>query len=136
MANVFEHGALVLVTPFNGADPLYYFGMEVAYNPPEQNLQRWGWIGQHGMNLKRLGTGGRSGLVNGFLDAESSAQLMTGTAYLEQKAKDATPETAVWSGQSIGNCLITRVEWLKTWNYMQGDVERSCASFSLHWEAP
>lgn len=136
MATVFEHGALVLVTPVNNAEALNYFGMEVSYSPSEQNLQRWGWIGQHGMNLKKLGTGGKFGQVAGFLDAASSAELLTGTAYLELKAKDSTPETATFSGESVASCLITKVEWAKFWNYMAGGVERSCASFILYWEAP
>jgi len=136
MATVFSHGELILVTPVNNAEPLNYFGMEVAYDPPQQNLQRWGWIAQHGMNLKRLGTGGKSGQVNGFLDAGSSALLMEGTSYMELKAKDSAPQTATFLGESVENCLITRVEWTKYWCYMNGDSERCCASYVLYWEAP
>jgi len=136
MATVFEHGGLILLTPENNAEALNYFGMEVSYNPPEQNLQRWGWIAQHGASMKKLGTGGRSGQVSGFLDADSSANLMTGTAALELKAKDSAPETATFSGESIGSCQITKVEWVKFWNHTAGGVERVCASFVLYWEAP
>ena len=136
MATVFSHAGLELITPYNGTDPLYYFGMEVTYAPPEQNLQRWGWIGQHGMSLKKLGTGGKSGQVSGFLDADSSANLMTGTADLELRAHDSTPDTATFSGESIGSCIITKVEWLKFWNYTNNGAERWCSSFILSWEAP
>lgn len=136
MATVFEHGGLILVTPVNGSDPLYNFGLEVSYNPPEQMVQRWGWIAQHGMNIKKLGTGGKSGVVNGFLDAESLPQLATGTSYLEQKVKDSPPETALFASETIASCLLTRIEWVRFWSYTWGGVERYCASFILYWEAP
>jgi len=133
MSVVFSCDSLTLVHPENNTADLNYFGMSTNYDPPEQVMQTWSYIGQHGAQIKKLGTGGQGGTVVGFLDASSEPNLMTGVALLQQACKDATPQTInIGTGISIGSGMLVKVSFTREWAHSS----RFCMDFVISWVAP
>ena len=97
MATVFTRGTLALVTPFNGADDIYWFGLCCNYGLPEQGTDQWKYLGQNGLGMKLLGLGGSSGTVIGFIDAKTDVLLKGGIATLRATVDDKTPTDAILS---------------------------------------
>jgi len=134
MSTVFSCDSFTLVSPYNNTDGgPNYFGLSTTFDPPEQVLQKWGYIGQHGQQIKKLGTNGQSGTVIGFIEAGSEALINTGVILMQAACKDATPGTInIGTGVSIGNGMLIRVVFPRLWAH----GNRFCMDFVLVWEAP
>jgi len=132
--DIFSGGGITLVHPANNAEPLNYFGVSNAFDPPEQMLQKWGYIGQNGQQIKTLGTGGKSGVTHGFLDTNGAdpANLDTGVHALMDAVKDSVPGSIMVGTLVIDNGILTKVVFPRQWGY----GTRVCMDFIIAWEAP
>jgi len=130
---IFSCDDVTLVHPVNNAEPINYFGISNSFDPPEQVLQRWGYVGQYGQQIKKLGTSGQSGSTTGFIDAQDLANLDTGVHLLMTAVKNSTPSLITLGGStSIGDGILTKVIFTRQW----GHSTRVCQDFILTWEAP
>jgi len=131
--DIFSCDTVTLVHPVNNTEPINYFGLSNVFNAPEQVTQKWGYTGQFGEQIKKLGTGGQSGSVSGFIDAQDLPNLDTGVHLLMAAVRDSVPSLATIGGStSIGDTILTKVVFTRQW----GHGSRSCMDFNLSWESP
>jgi len=134
--NVFEFGELIFTHPSNRNEEISFFGLSVAYNAPEQLINKWTRVGQRGQQIKTLGTNGSSGTVVGFLDAATQESLSAAMSAIQEEVDLAIPKHTAICGLTVSETgLITTVTWTKIWGHSTIN-QRYCASFVLAWEAP
>jgi len=130
---IFSCDTVTLVHPVNNTEAINYFGVSNSFDPPEQMLQKWGYIGQYGQQIKTLGTGGQSGVTHGFIDAQDQANLDSGVHVLMLAVKNCVPSLITLGGStSIGDGILTKVIFTRQWAYST----RFCWDFILTWESP
>jgi len=131
--DIFSGGGIVLVHPVNNTEDCNFFGVSNTYNSPEQNTQKWSYIGQNGQQIKTLGIGGQSGSVTGFLDAATDFWLDWGVETLKDAVRlPMATDIKIGTLTTVANGLLTKVVFTRYWAY----ANRFCADFVIAWEAP
>ena len=135
MPVIFKSDSITLTHPVNNSAEINYFGISCSYSPPEQILQKWGYIGQNGQQIKILGTSGQTGSVTGFVDADTEVNLTTGMSELEAAVRECIPGSLHLGSDSapeILNGILTKIVFT---SYRKSG-NRWCSDFVIGWEAP
>jgi len=117
-------------TPENLTGDKYYFALSTSDSGRSQVYDRWRYLGQDGVNLKKMGLGGRVGSVVGWVDASSSALMSGARDVLTALVTDAVPKDITFADGPVVHGVVTAVSFPRIW----GHNGRFCQDFILTWE--
>jgi len=131
LQNVVTFGSVVCTIPVHtSVDAINYFAISTPDSGSTQVLDRWRYLGHDGVNLKKMGLGGRSGTIVGWIEADNVGNLNTAEALLKTKVSDCIPETFTFGDGVTINAALTGFSFPRLWT----NNTRVCRDFVLSWE--
>lgn len=133
LQSVVSFGSIDCTIPVSGSTDAYnYFALSTPDSGSSQVYDRWRYLGHDGVQLKRMGMGGRAGTIIGWIDADSVGNLNTAELAIIQKVTDAIPETFTFAGGGgpTVNAVLTSYSFPRLWQH----DGRICRDFVLSWE--
>lgn len=131
LQNVVSFGSIACTIPVqDSVEPINYFALSTPDSGHTQVLDRWRYLGHDGVNFKKMGLGGRSGSIVGWIEADTIGNLNTAETQLKTKVIDCIPETFTFEDGVSINAILTGYGFPRLWRH----GTRKCRDFILTWE--